>query len=318
MELRQLGDLEVSALGLGCMGMTHAYGAPSEDGPMIEVMHQAFDWGITLFDTAECYTGVREDGTTAYNEELVGKGLKGIRDKVVLATKCGVTHTPHGLDCDARPEVIRASLEGSLRRLQTDWVDLYYLHRVDPKVPIEVVAQTMGELIEEGKITHWGVSEATEDEIRRAHAICPLTAVQSRYAMIYREHERDGVMVTCEELGIGYVAFSPLGNGFLSAAYPKDSVFEKGVDYRSFIKAYSPEEMDRSLPLTQLVRAVADAHGATPAQVALAWTMLKPYVVPIPGTRKAARLSENIAAAELELTEGEVAALDDCLDQLGY
>lgn len=318
MKTRKLADLEVSAIGLGCMGMTHAYGAPSEDAPMIELMHQAFDLGITLFDTAECYTGVREDGTTAYNEELVGKGLKGIRDQVALATKCGVTHTSHGLDCDARPEVIRASIEGSLRRLQTDHVDLYYLHRPDPKVPVEVVAETMAELIAEGKILRWGVSEHSVDDIRRAHKICPLTVVQSRYAMIYREHESDGVLDACEELGIGYVAYSPLGNGFLSAAYDKDSTFEQGVDYRSFLAAYKPEEQDRARPLSNLVRAIAEAHSATSAQVALAWTMRKPFVVPIPGTRKLHRLQENAGSVDLELTQDELRVIEECLDQLGY
>ena len=318
MNKRMLGTLEVSALGLGCMGMTHAYGAPSDDEPMIELMHQAYDLGVTLFDTAECYTGVREDGTTAYNEELVGKGIKPFRDQIVLATKCGVTHTGHGLLMDARPEVIRRSIEGSLRRLQTDYVDLYYLHRPDPKVPMETVAETMGELMAEGKILHWGVSEASADEIRRAHAVTPLTAVQSRYAMIYREHERDDVLATCEELGIGYVAYSPLGNGFLSAAYGKDSTFEQGVDFRSHIAAFRPEEMDRSLPLSNLVRAIAEAHGATSAQVALAWDMRKPFVVPIPGTRNLHRLQENLGAADLTLTSDELAALDETLDALGY
>lgn len=318
MKTRKLGGIEVSAIGLGCMGMTHAYGAPSEDAPMIELIHQAFDLGITMFDTAECYTGVRADGTIAYNEELVGKGLKGIRDQVVLATKCGVTHTDHGLDCDARPEVIRASIEGSLRRLQTDHVDLYYLHRPDPKVPVEVVAETMAELIAEGKILHWGVSQHSADDIRRGHAVCPLTAVQSRYAMIYREHESDGVLDACEELGIGYVAYSPLGNGFLSAAYDKNSSFEQGVDYRSFLAAYKPEEQDRARPLSNLVRTIAEAHGATSAQVALAWVMRKPFVVPIPGTRKLVRLQENTAAANLELTHDELLAIEDCLNKLGY
>lgn len=313
-----LGNLEVTAMGLGCMGMTHAYGVPSEDEPMVELLHQAYDLGVEFFDTAECYTGVRPDGTTAYNEDLVGKGIKPFRDKVVLATKCGVTHTDHGLAMDARPEVIRRSLEGSLRRLQTDYVDLYYLHRPDPKVPMETVAETMGQLMDEGKIMHWGVSEASADEIRRAHAVTPLTAVQSRYAMIYREHERDEVLVTCKELGIGYVAYSPLGNGFLSAAYGKDSTFEQGVDFRSHIAAYRPEEMDRSLPLSNLVRAIAEAHGATSAQVALAWVMRHPFVVPIPGTRKLNRLEENLGAAELELAADELVAIEETLDALAY
>lgn len=317
MKQRILGkELNVSEIGLGCMGMTHAYGAPSDEASMISLMHQAYELGVTLFDTAECYTGTNPDGTTAYNEELVGKGIKPFRDKIVLATKFGVKHSLAGLTMDSRPETIRKSLEGSLKRLGTDYIDLYYLHRVDPKVPVEEVAGVMREMIDAGKIRYWGMSEASPEDIRKAHAVCPVTALQSRYAMIFRENEKT-VLPLCEELGIGFVAFSPLGNGFLSAAYNKQSKFEVGTDYRSFMPQFTAEGMDQNQPLIDLVVNYAQQKKATPAQIALAWVMAKkPFIVPIPGTRKPERLIENCGSADVTLTAAEVTEIDRILDAM--
>ena len=218
MKTRILGkDLKVSAVGLGCMGMTHASGAPADVKEMTELLAQAVDIGYTMFDTAECYTGVNADGSTAYNEELVGKALKPYRDKIILATKCGVQHKGDHLEMDSRPETIRKSVEGSLKKLQTDHIDLYYQHRIDPKVEPEEVAGAMSELIKEGKILHWGISEVDEEYFRRAHKVCPVTAIQNRLSMMYRDYER--LFPVLEELQVGFVAFSPLANGFLTACY---------------------------------------------------------------------------------------------------
>lgn len=317
MQTRVLGkELTVSTIGLGCMGMTHAYGAPADEASMISLMYQAYDLGVTLFDTAECYTGKNPDGTTAYNEELVGKGIKPFRDKIVLATKFGVKHSLTGLTMDSRPETIRKSLEGSLKRLGTDYIDLYYLHRVDPKVPIEEVAGVMQEMIDAGKIRYWGMSEASPEDIRQAHAVCPVTAVQSRYAMIFREHEKT-TLPLCEELGIGFVAFSPLGNGFLSAAYNKQSKFKDRADYRSFMPQFTESSMDKNQPLIDLIVNYAQQKNATPAQIALAWVLAKkPFIVPIPGTRKPNRLVENCGSADIMLSGAEIETIDKVLDTL--
>ena len=316
MQKRVLGkDLTVSAIGLGCMGMTHAYGAPSDENDMLRLISQAVDLGCTLFDTAECYTGTNPDGSTAYNEELVGKGLRAYRDKVVIATKFGVRHTPDGLATDSRPEVIRKSVDGSLKRLGVDCVDLYYQHRVDPKIPVEDVAGVMSDLMREGKITHWGISEATEEVIRKAHAVCPLTAVQNRYSMMARDYE--ALFPVLEELNIGFVAFSPLANGFLSDRYTKDSKFEKGVDFRSFMPQFTEQGMEDNRPLLECVRDLSQKKNAAPAQISLAWMLAKkPWIVPIPGTRKSARLIENFGAAEISLTAEELENLDAILNSM--
>ena len=316
MQTRTLGkNLTVSAIGLGCMGMTHAYGAPSDEGDMLRLISQAVDLGCTLFDTAECYTGTNPDGSTAYNEELVGKGLRTYRDKVVIATKFGVRHTDSGLAMDSRPEVIRRSVEGSLRRLGIECIDLYYQHRVDPEVPVEDVAGVMSDLMREGKITHWGISEATEEVIRKAHAVCPLTAVQNRFSMMARDYE--ALFPVLEELNIGFVAFSPLANGFLSDRYTKDSKFEKGVDFRSFMPQFTQQGMEDNRPVLDCVRDLSQKKNATPAQISLAWMLAKkPWIVPIPGTRKAERLTENFGAAKISLTAEELANLDTVLNSL--
>lgn len=317
MQYRTLGsDLTVSAVGLGCMGMSHAYGAPADKKEMAELLAQAVDLGYTFFDTAEVY------GTPEHphdNEELVGAALKPYRDKIVLATKFGIhfdmssTATNKPLVPDSRPEVIRASVEASLKRLGTDHIDLYYQHRLDPKIPIEEVAGVMADLIREGKITHWGLSEATEDTIRRAHAVCPVTAIQNRYSMMARWYE--SLFPVLEELHIGYVAFSPLANGFLSGKYDKSSRFDAGTDYRSVMPQFQPENIDRNHDLLTLLQKLAEQNNATPAQISLAWMLCKkPYLVPIPGTRRLSRLLENAGAADVTLSAEEVAAIDKALD----
>ena len=317
MQYRTLGsDLTVSAVGLGCMGMSHAYGAPADKKEMTELLAQAVDLGYTFFDTAEVY------GTPEHphdNEELVGAALKPYRDKIVLATKFGIhfdmssTATNKPLVPDSRPEVIRASVEASLKRLGTDHIDLYYQHRLDPKIPIEEVAGVMADLIREGKITHWGLSETTEDTIRRAHAVCPVTAIQNRYSMMARWYEN--LFPVLEELHIGYVAFSPLANGFLSGKYDKSSQFDAETDYRSVMPQFQPENIDRNHDLLTLLQKLAEQNNATPAQISLAWMLCKkPYIVPIPGTRRLSRLLENADAADVTLSAEEVSDIDEALN----
>lgn len=316
MQTRILGkDLIVSAVSLGCMGMTHAFGAPSDTKEMTKLLHEAVDLGYLYFDTAECYIGENPDGTTAYNEELVGAALKPYRNQVVIATKFGVQHSPNGLLTDSRPETIRKSLEGSLKRLDTDHIDLYYQHRIDPNVEPETVAEVMAELIKEGKITHWGISETGEEYLRRANAVCPVTCIQNRYSMMYREY--DVLFSVLEELHISYVAFSPLANGILSDRYSKQDSFTEKSDYCSFMPQFKPEAFDENEHLFELIRCLAAEKNATPAQISLAWMICKkPYIVPIPGTRKSGRLKENAGAADIVLTADEVAAIDKKLDSI--
>lgn len=316
MKKRVLGkDLTVSAVSLGCMGMTHAFGAPSDTKEMTRLLHEAVDLGYIMFDTAECYTGVFADGSTAYNEELVGAALAPYRDKVVIATKFGVQHSPNGLLMDSRPETIRRSVEGSLRRLGTDYIDLYYQHRIDSEVQPEEVAYIMNCLIREGKIRYWGISETTEEYLRRAHSVCPVTAIQNRYSMMYRDY--DSMFPTLSELNIGYVAFSPLANGVLSDCYGKDSKFEQGTDYRSFMPQFKPEAYDENAELFEYIRELAKDKDATPAQISLAWMINKhKNLVPIPGTRKSDRLRENGLAGDIVLSDAEVSAIDKKLDTI--
>lgn len=319
MHTRILGkDLKVSAVGLGCMGMTHAYGAPSDKREMTELIARAVDQGCTFFDTAETY-GTKERPHD--NEELLGAALKPFRNRVVIATKFGIRfdYSSDAVNlpviADSRPETIRASVEGSLKRLQTDHIDLYYQHRLDPKIPVEEVAGVMAELIWEGKITHWGLSEVKEDTIRRAHAVCPVTAIQNRYSMMARWYEP--LFPVLEELGVGFVAFSPMANGLLSGKYGKDTVFGGREDYRSVMPQYQPENIERNRELLELLKKTAEEKNATSAQISLAWMLCKkPYIVPIPGTRRVERLTENLGAADVELSAAEVSALDDALAQI--
>ena len=319
MKKRRLGgDLIVSEMGLGCMGMSHAYGSPADDDEMIQLIHYAMKLGCTFFDTAEVY-GTAVD--PHMNERLVGKALMPYRDEVVIATKFGIYFdlddgkVNHGLVPDARPDSIRRSLEGSLERLQTDHIDLHYQHRQDPNVPVEVVAETMALLIDEGLITHWGLSEVDEDTIRRAHAICPVTAIQNRYSMMARWYE--SLFPVLEELHIGFVAFSPLANGFLTGAYSSDSKFKEGTDYRSVMPQFSSQGFEQNKELLELLKDLGSKHKATPAQISLAWMLAKnPFIVPIPGTRKLSRLEENFGAVNVKLDAQEIFEIDEALDGL--
>lgn len=281
-----------------------------------ELLAEAVDRGYTFFDTAEIY-GTPENPHD--NEEFLGDALKPYRDRIVLATKCGIRFDESSAEVnkplipDGRPETIKLSAEGSLKRLQTDHLDLYYIHRIDPTVPIEETAGAMKELMEEGKITHWGISEADETTLRRAHKVCPVTAVQNRYSMMYRDYE--GLFPVLEELNIGFVAFSPLANGLLTAKYNKDSKFDAKTDYRSAMPQFTPQAFEKNREMLRYLENLADKKDATPAQISLAWMLAKkPWIVPIPGTRKYGRLIENAQADDLTLTKEEVKELDQMLD----
>lgn len=315
MKLRALGDgLQVSELGLGCMGFSHAYGAPTDRAEAIRVMEQAVEMGYTFFDTAESYTGENQDGSISYNEELVGEALRPHRNALQIATKFGVRREGNELVVDSRPEQIRNALENSLRRLKMDHVELYYQHRVDPKTPVEEVAGTMADLIREGKILHWGISEADESIIRKAYKVCPLACIQNRYSMMARWYE--SLFPVLEELGIGYVAFSPLANGILTGAYRAGETYAAD-DYRSRMPQYSPEAFEANRKLFEVLNQLARQKEATPAQISLAWMLCKkPYIVPIPGSRKAERIQENAGAAKIRLTGEEVAAIDQSLNSM--
>ena len=312
MQKRILGkDLEVSAIGLGCMGFNHAYGVPTEKKEAIRSLQQAVEMGYTFFDTAEVY-GPYD------NEELVGEALRPYRDKMVIATKFGI-HLEFGSIGapipDARPEVIRKSVVGSLKRLNVDYIDLYYQHRIDPSIPPEEVAGLMSDLIHEGKIRHWGVSEVNEDYLRRAHGVCPITAVENRYSMMYREYE--SLFPVLEELGIGFVAFSPMANGLLTDQYNKDFKFEARTDYRSEMPQFKPEAYDANQVLFELLRSTATEKNATPAQISMAWMLCKkPWIIPIPGTRKVERMKENAGASKIILTAEEIKTLDEALEHM--
>ncbi|WP_313514495.1 aldo/keto reductase [Pseudomonas sp.] len=308
MKTRTLGNgLEVSALGLGCMSMSALYGPPADKQEMIKLIRGAHERGLTLFDTAESY------GPFA-NEELLGEALQPIREKVVIATKFGFdidlqTGERRG-GTNSRPEHIKAVAEACLKRLRTDCIDLFYQHRVDPAVPIEDVAGAVKQLIAEGKVKHFGLSEAGVQTIRRAHAVQPITAVQSEYSLFWRGPELE-LLPLLEELGIGFVPFSPLGAGFLTGKIDENTTFDAS-DFRNHVPRFSPEARKANRALVDLVKAVADSKGATPAQVALAWLLAqKPWIVPIPGTTKAHRLEENLGAVELQLTEAELQTLHD-------
>jgi aryl-alcohol dehydrogenase-like predicted oxidoreductase len=313
MQKRTLGkDLEVSALGLGCMSMSAAYGPRADKGEMIQLIRTAHDRGVTLFDTAEAY------GPFA-NEELVGEALQPIRDKVVIATKFGfdidLQTGERRPGTNSRPEHIKAVADACLKRLRTDHIDLFYQHRVDPDVPIEEVAGVVKELIAQGKVKHFGLSEAGVQTIRRAHAVQPVTAVQSEYSLFWRGPEAE-LLPTLEELGIGFVPFSPLGAGFLTGKIDENTKFDP-TDFRNMVPSFSPEARKANMVLVDLVRAVADRKGATPAQVALAWLLAqKPWIVPIPGTTKLHRIEENLGAVNVELTENDLKQIDEAASRL--
>src|ERR1700738_3892894 len=307
MQKRKLGktNLEVSAIGLGCMGMSFSYGPAADKQEMISLLRAAVECGVTFFDTAEVYGPFT-------NEELVGEALAPVRGQVVIATKFGFKLDPkqgqqQGLD--SRPEHIKQVAEASLKRLKTDVIDLLYQHRVDPDVPVEEVAGAVKDLIQEGKVKHFGLSEATARTIRRAHAVQPVAALQSEYSLFWREPE-DTVMPTLEELGIGFVPFSPLGKGFLTGKIDADTKFDS-TDFRNSVPRFIPENRKANQALVDLLSRFAEQKKATPAQIALAWLLAKkPWIVPIPGTTKLHRLEENLGAADIELTPADVRAIE--------
>lgn len=310
MDKRTLGTsgLEVSAIGLGCMSMSGGYSDRPDRQEMIALIRAAVDRGVTFFDTAEIY------GPYA-NEELVGQALAPHRDEVVIATKFGWDIDPTQRKASgrvtSRPDVIKHVVDGSLQRLGVDAIDLYYQHRVDPDVPIEDVAGAVKELIDAGKVKYFGMSEAAAGTIRRAHAIQPVTAVQSEYSLWWRRPEED-VLAACEELGIGFVPFSPLGKGFLTGTIDTSTSFEAGNDIRATIPRFTPEARENNRAVVDLLAGIAERKGATPAQIALAWLLAqKPWIVPIPGTRKLHRLDENLGAANVTLTADELAEIED-------
>lgn len=306
MNKRQLGrsGLEVSALGFGCMGLSFAYGPAMERGAAVQLIRQAFDRGVTFFDTAEAY------GTL--NEEMVGEALAPVRDQVVIATKFGFKDGNAMAGVDSRPERIRVVVENSLKHLRTDYIDLLYQHRVDPQVPIEDVAGTVRDLIAEGKVRHFGMSEAGVESIRRAHAVQPVAALQSEYSLWWREPEKN-LLPVLEELGIGFVPFSPLGKGFLTGTITAVTEFSKD-DFRNVVPRFSSEAREANQALVDAIGDIAKAKPATSAQVALAWLLAqRPWIAPIPGTTKLHRLEENLASTQLSLTEADLARIAEVL-----
>ncbi|QHV96474.1 aldo/keto reductase [Spirosoma endbachense] len=310
METRTLGTsgLQVSALGLGCMGLSYGYGPATDQQNAIQLIRAAFDKGLTFFDTAEAY------GPFA-NEELLGEALQPFRDQVVIATKFGFQNGDSTKGQDSRPERIRQVAEEALKRLRTDRIDLFYQHRVDPNVPMEDVAGTVKELIQEGKVNHFGLSEAGVESIRKAHAVQPVTALQSEYSLWWREPEKE-ILPTLEELGIGFVPFSPLGKGFLTGKIDENTQFDK-TDFRNVVPRFSEENRKANQTLVDLLGDVARQKQATPAQIALAWLLAqKPWIVPIPGTTKLHRLEENIGAATIELSADDISQIDTAFSRI--
>ena len=316
MKTRILGKdgLKVSAVGLGCMGFTQSYPPYPDRKDAIETIRKAVDLGVTFFDTAEVYSYGK-------NEDLIGEALQPVRDQVVIASKFGydlsevpdLNTSARPVSLSSRPETTRRAVEGSLRRLRTDHIDLYYQHRVDPNVPIETVAETVGELIKEGKVLHWGLSEAAPATVRRAHAVCPLTAVQSEYSMWYRKPEVE-LLPVLEELGIGFVPFSPLGKAMLTGRFNKSTKFDK-TDFRSVIPRFQGGNLEHNMELVEYVEKLAKQKGTTPARIAIGWLLArKPWIVPIPGTKRIERIEENIGGAEIEFSSEELAEIRRHLD----
>ena len=312
MEKRKLGrsGLEVSALGLGCMGMSYAYGQTPDKQEMISLLRAAVDRGVTFFDTAEVYGPFT-------NEELVGEGLAPVRDQVVIATKFGFKISPEGkqIGVDSRPEHIREIADASLKRLQTDRIDLFYQHRVDPNVPIEDVAGAVKQLVQEGKVKHFGLSEAGVQTIRRAHAVQAVTALQSEYSLWWRRPEEETLSLL-EELGIGFVPFSPLGRGFLTGKIDENTTFESS-DFRNIVPRFTPDARKANQSVVDLLKRIGEQKNATPAQIALAWLLAqKPWIVPIPGTTKLHRLEENLGAVSIALTADDLREIDDAASRI--
>ena len=308
MEKRKLGNLEVSALGLGCMGLSFGYGPATDRAQAIGLIRAAFERGVTFFDTAEAYGPY-------VNEEVVGEAVEPFRNEAVIATKFGFKVGSPSQGLDSRPERIREHTEAALKRLRTDRIDLLYQHRVDPDVPIEDVAGAVKDLIQQGKVKHFGMSEAGAGTIRRAHKVQPVAALQSEYSLWWREPEKE-ILPTLEELGIGFVPFSPLGKGFLTGAINKDTQFDKS-DFRNIVPRFSPENREANQAVVDLVAEFAKQKSATPAQVALAWILAqKPWMVPIPGTTKLHRLEENLGGANVELSADDLRQLDEATKKI--
>ena len=300
---RYLGDLQVSAMGAGCMSISANYGPPADIGQGINTLRTAFEKGVTFFDTAEVYGPYT-------NEELVGKALKPIRDQVVIASKFGFA-IDGTIALNSRPEHIKKVVEESLKRLQTDRIDLYYQHRVDPNVPIEEVAGAIKDLIEEGKILHFGLSEASAKTIRRAHAVQPVSAIQTEYSFWTRDPEHNGVLTACEELGIGFVPWAPLGEGYLTGKMDGNTTFDPKTDFRSTFPRFSPKNLAANMPVVDVLRRMANKKNATPGQVAMAWLLAqKPWIVPIPGTRRVEHLTENLGALNVHLTREDLLTME--------
>jgi len=309
MKKRKLGKLEVSEMGFGCMSISANYGPAADRNKGIEVIRAAHDQGVTFFDTAEVY------GPYA-NEELVGEALAPIRDKVAIATKFGFDNE-NGGTLNSQPKHMRKVVEESLKRLRTDHIDLYYQHRVDPKVPIEEVAAAIKDLIRAGKVLNFGLSEASAKTIRRAHAVQSVTAVQTEYSLMQRDVENNGVLAACEELGIGFVPWGPIGQGYLTRKIDARTKFDPKMDLRSGFPRFSPENIAANMPMVDLVKRFAEKKNATPAQISLAWLLAqKPFIVPIPGTRNIDHLNENLGATRVQLTPADLAELDAAVSKI--
>ncbi|MDN0067409.1 aldo/keto reductase [Bacteroides gallinaceum] len=318
MKTRTLGKqgLEVSEVGLGCMGFTQSYPPYPDRKEAIATLREAVELGVTFFDTAEVYSAFK-------NEELVGEALEPVRDKVVIATKFGynledmldLNTSARPVSLSSKPDTIRKAVEGSLRRLRTDHIDLYYQHRVDPDTPIEEVADTVASLIKEGKVLYWGLSEAAPATVRRAHAVCPLTAVQSEYSLWYRQVEKE-LLPTLEELGIGFVPFSPLGKAMLTGRFDRNTTFDK-TDFRSSIPRFQPENLQHNVALVEYVKELAHRKETSPARIAIGWLLAQqPWIVPIPGTKRIERIKENIGGADIRFTTEELADIRRHLDSI--
>jgi aryl-alcohol dehydrogenase-like predicted oxidoreductase len=309
MKTRKLGKLEVSEIGFGCMSISANYGPAADRNQGIEVIRAAHDKGVTFFDTAEVYGPYT-------NEELVGEALAPIRDRVAIATKFGFDNENGGI-LNSQPEHIRQVVEESLKRLRTDRIDLYYQHRVDPRVPIEEVASAVKDLIKAGKVLHFGLSEASAKTIRRAHSVQPVTAVQTEYSLMQRDPEKNGVLATCEELGIGFVPWGPVGQGYLTRKIDAGTKFDPKMDMRSDFPRFSPGNIAANMPIVDLIKRFAEKKNATPAQISLAWLLAqKPFIVPIPGTRNIDHLNENIGAISIQLTPEDLREIDSAISKI--
>ena len=316
MNQKKLGktDLYVSPIGLGCMGLSHAYGSAVSQDDGIDFLKKSFKTGYNFFDTAEVYVGKTSSGKVSNNEELLGLAIKSFRNNVVIASKFGITIDGTSLVVDSSPQAIQKSIKGTLERLNIDCLDLYYQHRIDPKTEPETVAEEMQKLIDEGLIRAWGISEANEEYLRRANDVCPVSAIQNRYSMLARWHEN--LFPVCEELNVSFVAFSPMANGFLTGAYTPNSTFDNG-DYRNDMPQYTQEGFNAAYKLTELLNGIAEEKNATPAQISLAWMISKKdYIIPIPGTTSIKNMKSNFGASEVKLSDAIVNEIDDLLDNI--